>query len=132
MKTAVIAEKPSVAREIASIVGANSREDGFLHGNSYMVTWALGHLIQLAMPEKYGFQGFVRENLPIIPKTFKLVPRQIKDGREYRPDTGALRQLKIIKHVFDSCDRIIVATDAGREGELIFRYIYSHLKCQKP
>jgi DNA topoisomerase-3 len=97
-----------------------------------MVTWAFGHLIQLAMPEEYGFAGFVRENLPIIPETFKLVPRQVKDGKEYKPGSGVLRQLKIIKHVFDSCDRIIVSTDAGREGELIFRYIYSHLNCQKP
>jgi DNA topoisomerase-3 len=132
MKISILAEKPSVAREIASIVGANNKEDGFLTGNNYMVTWALGHLIQLAMPEDYGFTGFVKENLPIIPETFILKPRQIKDGKEYKPDTGALRQLKIINHVFDSCDRIIVATDAGREGELIFRYIYTHLKCQKP
>jgi DNA topoisomerase-3 len=132
MKTGIITEKPSVAREIAAIVGASNREDGFLHGNGYTVTWALGHLIQLAMPEEYGFAGFVRDNLPIIPETFKLVPRQVKDGREYKPDGGALRQLKIIKHVFDSCDRIIVATDAGREGELIFRYIYYHLNCRKP
>jgi DNA topoisomerase-3 len=132
MKTAIIAEKPSVALEIAAIVGANSKEDGFLHGNSYMVTWALGHLVGLAMPEDYGFTGFVKENLPIIPETFILKPRQVKDGKEYKPDSGALRQLKIIKHVFDSCDRIIVATDAGREGELIFRYIYTHLNCKKP
>ncbi|KAA6299770.1 MAG: DNA topoisomerase 3, partial [Candidatus Ordinivivax streblomastigis] len=97
-----------------------------------MVTWALGHLIQLAMPEEYGFAGFVRENLPIIPEAFKLIPRQVRDGKEYKPDGGALRQLKIIKHVFDSCDRIIVATDAGREGELIFRYIYNYVSCKKP
>jgi DNA topoisomerase-3 len=115
MKTAIIAEKPSVAREIATIVGANNKEDGFLHGNNYMVTWALGHLVGLAMPEDYGFAGFVKENLPIIPETFILKPRQVKEGKEYKPDSGALRQLKIIKHVFDSCDRIIVATDAGRD-----------------
>ena len=132
MKTAIIAEKPSVAREIAAIIGASSKEDGFLHGNKYMVTWAFGHLIQLAMPEEYGFTGFVRENLPIIPEVFKLIPRQVKEGKEYKPDGGALRQLKIIKHVFESCDKIIVATDAGREGELIFRYIYSYLNCKKP
>lgn len=127
MKTAIIAEKPSVAREIAKIVGASSKEDGFLHGNNYMVTWAFGHLVQLAMPEEYGFTGFVRENLPIIPETFKLIPRQVKDGKEYKPDGGALKQLKIIKHVFESCDKIIVATDAGREGCLIFRYIYHYI-----
>jgi DNA topoisomerase-3 len=84
------------------------------------------------MPEEYGFAGFVRENLPIIPETFKLVPRQVKDGKEYKPDSGVLWQLKIIKHVFDSCDRIFVATDSGREGELIHRYIYSYLECTKP
>jgi DNA topoisomerase-3 len=83
------------------------------------------------MPEDYGFRGFVRENLPIIPETFILKPRQVRDGKEYKPDARALRQLKIIKHVFDSCDRIIVATDAGCEGYLIFRYIYSHLNCLK-
>ena len=132
MKISIIAEKPAVAREIAAIVGATQKEDGFLHGNGYMVTWAFGHLVQLAMPEEYGFAGFVRENLPIIPEVFKLVPRQVKDGKEYKPDGGALRQLKIIKHVFNSCDRIIVGTDSAREGECIFRYIYSYLNCRKP
>jgi DNA topoisomerase-3 len=96
-------------------VGASTKEDGFLHGNGYMVTWALGHLTTLAMPEDYGFTGFKREHLPIIPETFKLIPRQMREGKEYKPDAGALRQLKVIKHVFDSCDRIIVATDAGRD-----------------
>ncbi|MDR0713669.1 MAG: DNA topoisomerase 3 [Bacteroidales bacterium] len=132
MNTAIIAEKPSQAREIAAIVGATKKEDGFMTGNGYMVTYAFGHLVQLAMPEEYGFQGFVRENLPIIPETFKLVPRQVKDGKEYKPDSGALKQLKVIKHVFDSCERIIVGTDAGREGEAIFRFIYTYLNCRKP
>jgi DNA topoisomerase-3 len=132
MKTAIIAEKPSVAREIAAIVGATQKEEGFLSGNKYMVTWALGHLVQLAMPEDYGFAGFIKDNLPIIPRPFMLKPRQVKEGKTYKPDPGAIRQLKIIKHVFDSCDQLIVATDAGREGELIFRYIYSHLNCKKP
>jgi DNA topoisomerase-3 len=118
--------------EIACVVGASHKEDGFLSGNNYIVTWAFGHLVQLAMPEEYGFAGFVRENLPIIPEVFKLVPRQVKDGKEYKPDAGALRQLKIIKHVFDICDRIIVATDSGREGELIHRYIYDYVGCNKP
>jgi DNA topoisomerase-3 len=132
MKTAIIAEKPSVAREIAAIVGASTKEDGFIYGNGYMVTYTLGHLITLAMPEDYGFAGFNREHLPIIPETFIFKPRQVRVGKEYKPDAGALRQLKIIKHVFDSCDKIIAATDAGREGELIFRYIYNHLNCKKP
>ncbi|KAA6300116.1 MAG: DNA topoisomerase 3, partial [Candidatus Ordinivivax streblomastigis] len=132
MKTAIIAEKPSVAREIAGIVGACAKEDGFMHGNGYMVTWAFGHLITLAMPEEYGFTGFNREHLPIIPPSFKLVPRQIREGKEYKADASALRQLKIIRHVFESCDSIIVSTDAGREGELIFRLIYTYLNCTKP
>ncbi len=128
---AIIAEKPSVAREIAAIVGANNKKDGYLCGNNYKVTWALGHLIQLAIPEEYGLSGFVRDNLPIIPQPFKLIPRQVKSGKEYKGDPGALKQLKVIRSVFDECDKIIVATDAGREGELIFRYIYSYLACQK-
>lgn len=118
---AIIAEKPSVAREIAAIVGANDKKDGYLCGNNYKVTWALGHLIQLSMPEEYGLSGFVREHLPIIPQPFKLIPRQVKSGKEYKADSGALKQLKVIRSLFDECDRIIVATDAGREGELIFR-----------
>jgi DNA topoisomerase-3 len=127
MKIAILTEKPSVAKSVAAVAGATHREDGFITGNGYMVTWAFGHLVQLAMPEDYGFAGFVRENLSIIPETFILKPRQIKEGKEYKPDAGALKQLKIIKHVFDSCDRIICCTDAGREGEGIFRYIYHYI-----
>lgn len=129
---AILAEKPSVAREIAAIVGAGNKKDGYLSGNNYNVTWALGHLIQLAMPEEYGVKGFIREHLPIIPEPFQLIPRQVKSGKEYKADPLALRQLKVIRSVFDECNKIIVATDAGREGELIFRYIYSYLGCTKP
>lgn len=132
MSIAIIAEKPSVAREIASIVGAADKKDGYLCGNNYQVTWALGHLVGLAMPENYGFKGFKRENIPIIPEVFGLQPRQIKGEKGYKADPGALKQLKIIKKVFEECDSIIVATDAGREGELIFRFIYDYLVCTKP
>ncbi len=128
----IIAEKPSVARDIAAIVGAGNRKDGYLEGNGYAVTWAFGHLIGLAMPDQYGITGFQRENLPILPEDFKLIPRQVKDGKEYKPDPGTMKQLKIIRELFDKCDRIIVATDAGREGELIFRYIFHYLECNKP
>ena len=76
----IIAEKPSVARDIAAIVGATSRKDGYLEGNGYAVTWAFGHLIGLAMPEEYGIKGFQKENLPILPDDFKLIPRHIKEG----------------------------------------------------
>ena len=128
----IIAEKPSVAREIAAIVGASSKKDGYLEGNGYAVTWAFGHLVGLAMPEAYGFTGFQREHLPILPKDFMLVPRQVREGKEWKNDPGAMKQLKTIGELFSGAERIIVATDAGREGELIFRYIYHYLNCRKP
>ena len=132
MTTCIIAEKPSVARDIARIVGANSRQDGYLEGNGYLVTWAMGHLIALAMPEAYGFTVYKAEDLPIRPNPFQSVVRQIRKDKEYISDPAALKQLKIIRSCFDRADRIIVATDAGREGELIFRWIYAHLGCRKP
>ena len=131
MKT-IIAEKPSVAKEIAHIVGADKREEGYMQGNGYYVTWAFGHLVQPAMPETYGMKGFHAENLPVIPDPFVLVPRQVKTENGYKPDAGVLAQIKIIGKLFDSSERIIVATDAGREGELIFRYLYAYLGCMKP
>ena len=132
MTTCIIAEKPSVARDIARIVEANNRQDGFLEGNGYVVTWAMGHLIALAMPEAYGFSAYKAEDLPIRPNPFLLVVRQVRKDKEYISDPAALKQLKVIRSCFDKADRIIVATDAGREGELIFRYIYQHLGCRKP
>lgn len=132
MTTCIIAEKPSVARDIARIVGANNKQDGYLEGNGYIVTWAMGHLITLAMPEEYGFTAYKAEDLPIRPLPFQLIVRQIRKDKEYISDPAALKQLKVIRSCFDRADRIIVATDAGREGELIFRYIYSYLNCRKP
>ena len=142
MITCIITEKPSVARDIARIVGANSKQEGYLastpsadfqlEGNSYLVTWAMGHLIALAMPETYGFSAYKREYLPIRPNPFQLVVRQVRKDKEYVSDPAALKQLKVIRSCFDKADRIIVATDAGREGELIFRYIYQYLDCRKP
>ena len=132
MITCIIAEKPSVARDIARIVGANGKQDGYLEGGGYLVTWAMGHLIALAMPEAYGFSAYKAEDLPIRPNPFQLVVRQVRKDKEYISDPAALKQLKVIRSCFDKADRIIVATDAGREGELIFRYIYQHLGCRKP
>ncbi|QUB48355.1 DNA topoisomerase III [Prevotella nigrescens] len=132
MITCIIAEKPSVARDIARIVGANSKQDGYLEGSGYLVTWAMGHLIALAMPETYGFSAYKAEDLPIRPNPFQLVVRQVRKDKEYISDPAALKQLKVIRSCFDKADRIIVATDAGREGELIFRWIYAHLGCRKP
>ena len=132
MITCIIAEKPSVARDIARIVGANHREDGFLEGAGYLVTWAFGHLITLSMPEQYGYGAYKAEELPIVPQPFQLMVRQIRKGKDFEDDPTALKQLKIIRSCFEKSDQIIVATDAGREGELIFRYIYGYLGCQKP
>lgn len=131
MKT-IIAEKPSVAREIAGLVGASDKKDGYLTGNGYFVTWAFGHLIGLGMPEDYGISGFDKAALPILPNPFLLTVRKVKKDKRYTADTGALKQLKVIEQLFNRSDSIIVATDAGREGELIFRYIYEYLKCNKP
>ena len=131
MTTCIIAEKPSVARDIARIVGATSKQDGYMEGCGYVVTWAMGHLIALAMPEAYGFSAYKAEDLPIRPNPFQLVVRQVRKDKEYVSDPAALKQLKVIHSCFDKADRIIVATDAGREGELIFRYIYQYLDCKK-
>lgn len=131
MKT-IIAEKPSVAREIAGLLGAFEKKEGYLTGNGYFVTWALGHLIGLGMPEDYGITRFDKASLPILPNPFLLTVRKVKKDKAYTADSGALKQLKIIEQLFNNSNSIIVATDAGREGELIFRYIYEYLKCSKP
>lgn len=128
----IIAEKPSVAKSIAVVVGANNKKEGYIEGNGYAVTWAFGHLVGLAMPEHYGIEGFKRENLPILPAEFKLLPRQVKEGKEYKNDPGVMKQLKVIKELFSRGDEIIVATDAGREGELIFRYIFEYIGSSLP
>lgn len=128
----ILAEKPSVAREIARIVGATKREEGYLSGNGYAVTWAFGHLVQPALPDGYGIKGFHRDNLPIIPPVFKLVPRQVKTDKGYKPDNDVATQIKVIARLFRESGRIIVATDAGREGELIFRYLYEYIGCATP
>ena len=125
----IIAEKPSVARQISRVVGAMERKVGYYGGNNYCVTWAFGHLIQLAMPEAYGVTGFRRESLPIIPDVFQLVSRKDAYGKE---DDGVKEQLRVIKNLFEHTEKIIVATDAGREGELIFRYLYQYLDCHVP
>ena len=129
---AIIAEKPSVGQEIARVVGATEKKDGYITGNGYMVTWALGHLVSLALPGTYGYTRTTAEDLPMLPEPFRLVERQIRTDRGMVTDIAAGRQLKVIDGVFSECDSIIVATDAGREGELIFRWIYSHLGCTKP
>ncbi len=121
-----------MAREIARIVGATKREEGYFEGGGYAVTWAFGHLVQLAMPDGYGVREFVRDNLPVIPETFTLIPRQVKTEKGYKPDSGVTTQIKVITSLFNKSEQIIVATDAGREGELIFRYLYHYIGCATP
>ena len=128
----ILAEKPSVAREIARIAGATRKEEGFYTGNGYHVTWALGHLVQPALPEGYGFKGFSRDSLPVIPEEFMLIPRQVKTDKDYKADAAAVKQIKVITKLWNESDGIIVATDCAREGELIFRYLYAYTGCTLP
>ncbi len=128
----ILAEKPSVAREIARIVGAMKREEGYFTGNGYHVTWALGHLVQLALPDGYGIKGFRRDNLPVIPERFELIPRQVKTDKGYKADVAAVKQIKVITKLWNESEGIIVATDCAREGELIFRYLYAYTGCTLP
>lgn len=119
----VIAEKPSVARDIAKHLGATTKGTGYLEGNGWAVTWAFGHLIELQEPEDYTpeWKPWRLSQLPIIPDPFQLRPRS---------DGSATQQLATIKHLFEEAEEIICATDAGREGELIFRYILSWTGCE--
>ena len=103
----VLAEKPSVAQSIAHIVGATHKKDGFFEGNGWQVTYAFGHLIQLAMPENYGYNSWSKSNLPMLPKEFLMIPRQKKEGKTNKNDPGVMKQLKIIKHLFEEADEII-------------------------
>jgi len=128
----IIAEKPSVAREIAKVFGATAKKDGYMEGKGYTFTWAFGHLLQLAAPQEYGYYGWSVQNLPMLPPKFKLSIRKVKSKDGMIDDPSVKKQLDIIKSLFDEATEIIVATDAGREGELIFRYIYYYLKCKKP
>ena len=100
----IIAEKPSVARQISRVVGAMERKVGYYGGNNNCVTWAFGHLIKLAMPEAYGVTGFRRESLPIIPDDFQLVSRKDAKGKE---DDGVKEQLRVIKNLFEHTEKII-------------------------
>ncbi|MDV3719757.1 DNA topoisomerase [Elizabethkingia anophelis] len=118
----VIAEKPSVARDIAKVLGANTQKEGYLEGNGYFVTYAFGHLVGLAEPVEYGYSDkWLKSELPLVPERFKLIGNK-----------EAKKQLGIIKNLIKNSDSLIVGTDAGREGELIFRWIYDFIGIQKP
>ena len=121
----VIAEKPSVAQSIAAVLGATQRKDGYLEGNEYLVSWCVGHLVELVQPESYeeAWKKWSYDNLPIIPQEWQ---------HEVKSDTKA--QYQILKNLMhdDRVDAVVCATDAGREGELIFRLTYNMAGCRKP
>ena len=120
----VLAEKPSVARDIAAFLGAKNRQDGYFEGNGFQVTWAFGHLVTLKDPNEYdpALKKWSLATLPIVPSAFEL---------KLIDNPGSSKQFKIIKKLLLSAKELICATDAGREGELIFRYILSLSGCEK-
>src|SRR5439155_2355766 len=119
-KTLVIAEKPSVGRDLASALpGSFEKNEAYLEGDDYVITWAVGHLVQLAEPEEYDekWKKWRMADLPIVPpEGFKLTPRDAKSKKQLN------QILKLLKR--EDVDRVINACDAGREGELIFAYVY--------
>ncbi len=119
----VIAEKPSVAMQIAKVIGASERKDGYVQGNGYIVSWCVGHLLGLAEPESYGEEYKNWQKLPIVPDKWKYAIKQ-----------STKTQFEILKNLMNhaTVDSIVCATDAGREGELIFRHVYSMSNCKKP
>ena len=121
----MIAEKPSVAMSLAAVLGATERKDGYLEGSGYLVSWCVGHLLELAQPEAYKEQyaKWRYEDLPILPENWKYeVPKDKKT------QLALLCRLMKDKRV----DSVVCATDAGREGELIFRLVYEYAGCKKP
>lgn len=125
MTIAVVAEKPAVARDIAKVLGAHQRGAGYLHGNGYVVTWAVGHLVTLAQPHEINpnWQRWRRQDLPMLPDRWPLI---VSDRT--RDQFILLRKILGDSRI----ERVVCATDAGREGELIFRYIYEAAECRKP
>ena len=121
----VLAEKPSVAQSIAKVIGAVSRKDGYLEGNGYIVSWCVGHLVELAEPETYDekYKKWTYDDLPIMPSKWK-----------YEVSSVTRKQFGVLKNLMkrEDVDCLVCATDAGREGELIFRLVYHQCHCTKP
>ena len=121
----VIAEKPSVALSLAKVLGATKKHDGYLAGGGYLVSWCYGHLLKLADPEQYdeSLKKWTYETLPVMPEVWK-----------YSVSADKKKQLAVICTLMkdSSVDSVVCATDAGREGELIFRLVYRYAKCNKP
>ena len=120
----VIAEKPSVAQSIAKVLGCTEKKDGYLAGDSHLVSWCVGHLVEPAEPEDYDgkYEIWKKEDLPIIPSSW-----------QYRVSAETKKQYQILKELMnrDDVDTVVNACDAGREGELIFRLVYEKAGCKK-
>ena len=121
---AILTDKPSVGKEIGRIIGATRVKNGYVEGNGYMVTWTFGNMLSLAMPKDYGTQKLERNDFPFIPSEFELMVRHTRTENGWIPEIDAVLQLKVIERVFQACDTIIAATDASRDGEMTFRYVY--------
>lgn len=125
MSKLVLAEKPSVAQALSKVLGATRCGDGYLEGKGYVVSWCVGHLVELAPPEAYGdqYQRWRKEDLPIFPEPF-----------QYRISAATKKQFEVLKKLMSRKDveSLVCATDAGREGELIFRLVYHQCRCRKP
>ncbi len=125
MPKLVLAEKPSVAQSIAKVLGASLRKDGYLEGNGFIVSWCVGHLVELAPPGSYNtkYEKWRKEDLPILPETW-----------QYQVSASTKKQFQILAQLMrrEDVESLICATDAGREGELIFRLVYHQCGCQKP
>ena len=121
----VVCEKPSVAQSISKVLGATKRGDGFLEGGGYIVSWCVGHLVELAQPESYEerYAKWRKEDLPILPHSWK-----------YQVTAATKKQFSVLKKLMlrPDVESLVCATDAGREGELIFRLVYHQCGCKKP
>ena len=121
----VLAEKPSVAMSLSKVIGANQRGDGYMEGNGYLVSWCVGHLVELSQPEAYDekYAKWRYDDLPILPEHW-----------QYQVSASTKKQFGILKKLMQRKDveSLICATDAGREGELIFRLVYHQCGCKKP
>ena len=121
----VIAEKPSVARSIAGVIGADQKKDGYMEGNGYLVSWCIGHLVSLADAGAYGprYKKLAYDDLSILPQEWQYI---IPDAKK--------KQFDVLCSLMKCPDveSLVCATDAGREGELIFRFVYQMAGCKKP
>ena len=129
---AILTDRPKVGKEIARIVGAHRFEKGYMTGNGYAVTWTFGNMLSLAMPKDYGNAKLERKDFPLVPGDFRLMVKHVRTDEGWIPDISAVMQLKTVEKVLAECDTIIAATEASREGEMTFRYLYRYLGCRQP